>query len=268
MASPGATLQTAADANVASEMPPDDDSKPEDPLASMFLTAGPGGSVSPSSGSYKIGTIVNPMAKPNSGYAFSSWVGDCAGQGSTCSLTMNANKVATAHFICAGGYYSTGGTCQLIPTCGAYSSWNGSSCVCNSDYSLINGTCQLTSNWVDITPPGSTTRTMLETRSNLKWSNRRPDATWQGAINHCSALTYNGVTGWRLPSIDDLRAAHKNGMPGAAKQGWITASDMQAYFWSASSYSDGTNNASIVYLVYGNTAGNSTIDSSAVVCVQ
>ena len=283
-ASPGAAIQTTADANAAIEMPSGDVSD----TVSLTSSAGAGGSVSLSSGSYKIGTSVNLMANSNSGYAFSSWGGDCAGQGSTCSLTMNANKAATAYFSCAGGYYSTGGTCQLIPTCGANSSWNGSSCVCNSGYSLINGTCQLPSNWVDVTTTNGTMPstcnatpancTMKDPISGLKWSNRRPDATWQGAIDHCRSLNYNGVSGWRLPTREELRAASTNGIYAAAKEGWMTASDMNAIFWSSSSSfttpaaNGDTNGAWYVFLWSGGSnhpnSGYSKSANLSVVCVQ
>ena len=97
---------------------------------SLSASAGAGGSVSPTSGTYNYGATAYVYAYPSAGYTFSSWSGDCNGQGSTCSLSMTANKSATANF--------------NQPTCGVNSSWNGSSCVCNSGYSLVNGSCQAT----------------------------------------------------------------------------------------------------------------------------
>ena len=123
------------------------------------------------------------------------------------------------------------------------------------------------SNWVDVTTVGPNL-TLQDTLTGLSWSNRRPNVTWQGAIDHCNALTYNGVSGWRLPTKEELKNASDHGIITAARANWMTPANMQAYFWSASSYSDNTNNAWIVYLRYGNTAGNSTNDSSAVVCVR
>lgn len=205
--SPGVAVQTSADASVANEMPSDDDLKPGEPLASVSLTAsaGPGGSVSLPSDRYEIGETTSLTAKSNSGYDFVKWSGDCAGQGSTCSLTMNANKVATAFFSCADGYYAVGETCRTV----------------------LNG-------WVDITAAGSTNSTMLDISLNLKWTNRRPDAKWLAAENHCSTLTYNGFLGWRLPTKYELLSAKGYSIFSAAKEGWITASDLKGLFWSSS----------------------------------
>ncbi len=43
------------------------------------------------------GSTVTVTATANTGYAFSSWSGDCTGSGS-CSVTMNGNKSVTANF--------------------------------------------------------------------------------------------------------------------------------------------------------------------------
>jgi|GEM_PF-1100536 len=393
VASPGAEVQTTADASVANEMPSDDDLKPGEPLASVSLTAsaGPGGSVSLPSDRYEIGKTTSLTANSNSGYAFVKWSGDCAGQGSTCSLTMNANKVVTAFFSCAGGYYAVGETCRPVvkgwvdtttagstnstmsrvspinktlkwsnrrpdakkqedaknhcstltyngfsgwrlPTKGELDSassyeiyatakdgwitasdmnglfWSSSLldnnpfyaflvnlarndivyryryeygndayrvvCVheCNPGYSLFNGICQLGSTWVDVSIPGSTTLTMKDMRTNLKWSGRQPRATWQGAIDHCLRLNYNGVTGWRLPTKGELQAAYENGISGAAKAGWITEGDF--IFWSADPHGIQRGhlityeNAWVVNSELGNTVWDSKYSSSAVVCVQ
>ena len=104
------------------------------------------------------------------------------------------------------------------------------------------------------------------TNMGLKWSNKRPDATWQGAIDHCNALNYGGVTGWRLPTKDELVAAYNNGIYGAAKVGWMTASEMDAIFWSSSSIT--SSNAWGVYLPTGGSLNSSKNYYYAVVCVQ
>jgi len=144
------------------------------------------------------------------------------------------------------------------------------------------------SNWVDVTTTNGTMPstcnatpancTMKDTISGLKWSNRRPDGTWQGAIDHCRALTYNGVSGWRLPTKDELVAANTNGIFGAAKEGWKTASDMNAWFWSSSSSfttpgaNGDTNGAWYVFLSSGSSnhsnSGYSKSANLSVVCVQ
>jgi uncharacterized repeat protein (TIGR02543 family) len=76
---------------------------PPTPLPTFTLTtaispAG-GGTISPAAGvnTYDYGTIVPVTAIANTGYAFSSWSGACAGSG-TCSVTMDGNKTVTANF--------------------------------------------------------------------------------------------------------------------------------------------------------------------------
>jgi len=62
-------------------------------------TAGTGsGVISPAGGSFASGTVVTLTATPNTGSTFAGWSGDCSGVSSTCTLTMNSNKSATATF--------------------------------------------------------------------------------------------------------------------------------------------------------------------------
>jgi hypothetical protein len=76
--------------------------------------AGGGGSVSPTSGTYNYGTSVSVTAYPSTGYYFSSWGGDCAGQGQSCSLSMYSSKSTTAYF----GAYATCATYRCTGSCG------------------------------------------------------------------------------------------------------------------------------------------------------
>ena len=142
----------------------------------------------------------------------------------------------------------------------------------------VNPPVAAPSNWVDVTTTNGTMPstcnatpancTMKDTISGLSWSNRRPDATWQGAIDHCSALTYNGVSGWRLPTQTELMNANAHGIKIAARANWMTLANMQADFWSASSYSNWPNIAWLVYLWGGNTDYMAKGYPNAVVCVR
>jgi len=120
--------------------------------------------------------------------------------------------------------------------------------------------------WVNVTTVGPNL-TLQDPLTRLSWSNRRPDATWQGAIDHCSALTYNGVSGWRLPTDKELLNAYDHGIISAARSNWMTFADMQTYFWSASS-------TSLTYLAWFVYLGNGGLDatnkglSNSVVCVR
>lgn len=94
-------------------------------------------------------------------------------------------------------------------------------------------TAVVSSPWLDVTAVGPNL-TLQDTRTGLKWTNRRPDATWQGAINYCSALNYNGVTGWRLPTLYEFSdAANISKIADAVRTNWLTAADMNLAMWSA-----------------------------------
>ena len=116
---------------------------------------------------------------------------------------------------------------------------------------VVNPPAVVSSPWVDVTTVGSTTLTMMDTRTGLKWTNRRAYANWLGAINHCSALTYNGVSGWRLPTQEELTNAYAHGIISAARANWMTLADMQAYFWSTSSFSNSPNTYSAWFVNLG-----------------
>ena len=49
-------------------------------------------------GPYHLNDVVILTATPNSGYIFTGWTGDCAGQGNTCTLTMDGPKSVSAVF--------------------------------------------------------------------------------------------------------------------------------------------------------------------------
>ena len=99
----------------------------------LSVTNGGGGSVTSSpqgincgascTTSFGAGTPVTLTASPSAGYQFGGWSGDCSGNGLTCSLTMSANKSATATFYPFLNITKTGqGTISSSPagiSCGA-----------------------------------------------------------------------------------------------------------------------------------------------------
>ena len=91
-----------------------------------------GGTTDPSVGvhSYTEGSVVGVTAMPNSGYVFDHWSGACIGDGA-CSVTMDAAKSVTAHFVAGTAYNLTiaadpagGGTTE--PAVGVHSYAPGS----------------------------------------------------------------------------------------------------------------------------------------------
>ena len=57
------------------------------------------GSVTPSTGTYEKGEVVNLVAQPNVGWVFQKWEGDISGTSSTATITMNGNKNVVAVFL-------------------------------------------------------------------------------------------------------------------------------------------------------------------------
>ena len=55
--------------------------------------------LNPAGGTYPAGTTVTLTANPAAGYAFDHWSGDLSGSANPATITMDANKNVTAHFI-------------------------------------------------------------------------------------------------------------------------------------------------------------------------
>jgi uncharacterized repeat protein (TIGR02543 family) len=72
--------------------------EPEIPVYTLTVTAGDGGTVSQTGGSYDEGTSVSITATPNTGYDFSGWTGSETSNSPTISVVMNSNKSITANF--------------------------------------------------------------------------------------------------------------------------------------------------------------------------
>lgn len=59
--------------------------------------------LSPSGGTYDLGTEVTLTAFPTSGYEFDHWSGDASGTSTSVTVTLDLDKSVTAHFASAGG---------------------------------------------------------------------------------------------------------------------------------------------------------------------
>jgi uncharacterized repeat protein (TIGR02543 family) len=81
-----------------------------------------GGSITPPTGSYDYGTVVELTATADPGYSFTGWTGDCSGTEPICSVTMDANKTVSATFtINTFTITATAGTGGSIDPTGAVS---------------------------------------------------------------------------------------------------------------------------------------------------
>ena len=72
--------------------------EPEIPVYTLTVTAGDGGTVSQTGGSYDEGTSVSITATPSTGYDFSGWTGSETSSSPIISVVMNSNKNITANF--------------------------------------------------------------------------------------------------------------------------------------------------------------------------
>lgn len=99
--------------------------------------------------------------------------------------------------------------------------------------------------WTDITTTvtgapsdcGSTPDrcTKLDEQTKLWWSKPQSPAsglTWSEAKSACSALSYNGKTGWRLPTRDEQISAKEHDIVHANSDQWISSAFMSKNFWS------------------------------------
>ncbi|MCS7231217.1 MAG: InlB B-repeat-containing protein [Elusimicrobiota bacterium] len=148
-----------------------------------------GGTVSPSSGTYPLGTQITLTATANPGYIFSGWSGDLSGNQNPAIITMDSNKNITASFTqqtSSPTYTLTvnispagAGTVNLNPSGGVYvagsqvtltaqanpgyvfSSWGGDATGTSSSITIImNSNKTVTANFTQ-TGGGGTTYTLL-----------------------------------------------------------------------------------------------------------
>jgi hypothetical protein len=130
----------------------------------------------------------------------------------------------------------------------------------------------------------STNCTMQDKITGLWWSKLQGSVAWNAALTTCSTTLnattpyagnsvagYNGQTGWRLPTQKELLEGYTHGIRSAGTANWMFDSNMNSFFWSASSTS-GSGNDSKYALVMNLASGSSGINNKSnpyqVVCVR
>jgi hypothetical protein len=86
----------------------------------------------------------------------------------------------------------------------------------------------------------------------LKWT--KHDGTyyrWGAAMDYCNRLTYNGETGWRLPTQKEAMDAYAHGFRSIASANFIPASDLTGGFWTSTNNSQNAREAWKVNLSEG-----------------
>ena len=96
---------------------------------------------------------------------------------------------------------------------------------------------------------------------------------WTTALSFCHGLTYTGKQDWRLPSEKELKEAVIHGIKSTANPNptvWLSSSDLQQYYWSASSESTIGNAANAWIVNLGNGTATSSYKSAQkrVICVR
>jgi hypothetical protein len=103
----------------------------------LTVTLDGSGSVAknPSQATYSYGTVVQLTATADAGWVFSSWGGDLSGSANPASITMNGNKVVTAHF-----------SDSAPPQISSIARTTSNPLDTNSLYGWVNVTCAVTDN--------------------------------------------------------------------------------------------------------------------------
>ncbi len=84
--------------------------------------------------------------------------------------------------------------------------------------------------------------TVTDTETNLMWAARDngSDITWDDAMHYCENYTGGGQTGWRMPSIEELRSLYDSGFSQPTRSGdmhCVSAIDItDERVWSSETY--------------------------------
>jgi hypothetical protein len=149
--------------------------------------------------------------------------------------------------------------------------------------------CNSAEDWVDVSVDSSGTSAPCSATTDdcqykdritgLVWSELRSTSmVWNTAMAHCGETmnatgNYNGDgpfagrTGWRLPTQKELMVAYSHGIKGLENAKYIT--DVDQFFWSASSLSTLTSRAWVVHLGNGSVSNHlAKTGTSYVTCVR
>ena len=129
---------------------------------------------------------------------------------------------------------------------------------------------------------------MTDRKTLLQWTERNPlsggspgaNASWSGAIDHCSSLSYGGFDDWRLPTAKELTTAYVNGIyqlfyyTGTTRPGGNTLINNDAFqpnhfhSWSATTNADIPANARRVAFDDGSHSSTPKTTSLSFICVR
>jgi hypothetical protein len=112
---------------------------------------------------------------------------------------------------------------------------------------------------------------VLDKETGLVWK-KSPSTTimdWRTANSHCMDMSTGGRSGWRLPTVQELKSlVDKSQSSPALPAGHPFNNVLSSYYWSATTYAYNTITAWTVYFFTGNVSVVSKSDFSYVWCVR
>ena len=105
--------------------------------------------------------------------------------------------------------------------------------------------------------------------SQLQWQDDSVGSakTWREAIDYCESLTLDGLSGWRLPNINELKSIINKATHSPAAVSTFENIGSNQY-WSSTSYADKKSNAWIVNFADGKESGGKKTYHKYAICVR
>ncbi len=90
--------------------------------------------------------------------------------------------------------------------------------------------------------------TVTDNNARLMWQKATDGPmNWDAAMSHASNMSLGGLSGWRLPTVDELKGLYNS----SCKNMMDVKSSWDNYYWSATTFADNTYYAWRVYFSNG-----------------
>lgn len=131
----------------------------------------------------------------------------------------------------------------------------------------VRGSNQLPGADFTIENEGNEEEIVEDSAHNLFWTKSASEEAlkWKPAIDYCNNLNYNGTTGWRLPSINELASILNYSLSQPASTFPSLPSDT---FWSSTSYNESPDYAWRINSSNGTIETGKKTKTAAVICVK
>ena len=119
------------------------------------------------------------------------------------------------------------------------------------------------------TPGDETDDAVLDKETGLVWQKRLgPFMNWYEAITHCYDCTAGGRKGWRVPSMEELSSLIDPNQEYPALPADHPFSNLQTFYWSATTNADDATQAWYVHFYQGSTNYRDKTFDAYVWCVR